>query len=1747
MSSVTRGKREVFGARIKTATVRCCVLLATFSCVVLPAAGEEDGAKSDSKGASKSEAVSYHRDVRPIFQARCQGCHQPAKAQGDYVMTRFDRLLAGGESGDKAVVPGKPDASHLLAMVTPDKDGEAEMPEDADPLSPQQVDLIRRWIAQGAVDDTPSNAQQRYDMDHPPVYSMAPVITSIAYSPDGRWLAVAGFHEVLLHRAGGGLVARLVGLSERVESVSFSPDGKRLAVTGGLPARSGELQVWRISPSESADKGAKKDDGANDKTAKTPAVDVELELSIPVSHDTIYGGTWSPDGKYIAVGCADNTLRAFDASSGKQVLFQGAHNDWVLDAVFSHDGKHLISVGRDMTAKLTEFATERFVDNITSITPGVLQGGIQAVARHPERDEIVIGGSDGVPKVYRVFRQTARRIGDDANLIRRLPRMKGRVFAVAVSRDGKRIASGSGIEGVGQVAIDSYEFDTSLTDELKRIMSKVATTRSAEERKKLEAYRTRNVKRLASVDLPATIYAVAFSPDGKTLAAAGSDGVVRLIDATNGKIRATWEAAPIAKGQAKNEIASVKPIEQRNPEDALAETPPPALAIKGLHVEPSSITLRHAHDAAQVLVTAELPSGDTIDVTRMVTWKLDSDIVQVTRRGAVYAHRDGQAQLSVELAGKSATVAVGVTGCSRDTKPDFIQDVAPVISKLGCNQGTCHGAAKGKNGFRLSLRGYDPVMDVRGFTDDLASRRTNIASPDDSLMLLKATTAAPHMGGRLMVPGDDAYMVIRNWIASGAKLDRKSPKVTGIELVPRNPTIQQIGARQQFRVLATYADGTVRDVTRLTHISSGNSEVAKADEYGLLTSVRRGEAPILARYEGAYDATTLTVMGDRDGFEWKEPPGQNRIDELVAAKWRRLKILPSDRCDDATFLRRITLDLTGLPPEPGDVRRFVADARPSEVKRTELIDRLLASDAFVDYWTNKWADLLMVNRKYLGTEGAKSFRDWIRGEIKQGTPYDEFVRRIVTASGSNRENPAASYFKILRTPESVMETTTQLFLAVRFNCNKCHDHPFERWTQDQYYQTAAFFAQFELKADPESKGRKIGGSAVEGAKPFYEIVSDKPEGEIKHIRTGEVAKPKFPVDCEFDVKPGATRRERFAAWLTSPDNPYFAKSYVNRLWGYLLGVGLIEPLDDIRAGNPASNPELLDHLTREFVKSGFDMRHVIRIICQSRTYQLELATNRWNEDDRANYSHALARRLPAEVIFDSIHRVTGSVPKFPGVPAGTRAAQLPDVGVKLPSGFLDTLGRPPRQSACECERVNGIQLGVVMALINGPVVTKAIHDPKNALAQLVKKQPDDRKLVEEVYLRVLGRVPDPQQVDQIIAAFKQIDKDHEAVSAQLAEREAWWKKEKPKLEQRRARSLAKAKADLAAYRKKIEPQRKAAESKRKAEIAAAEKKVKEREAALSKSAWEWLAGKRSSVEWFPVRPEKAQASKGLSLYSLPDRSIRATGDAEKGLYTITFRTRLKNVSGIRLEALPVEGIPGGGPGLSTNGNFVVTEFEAFSRPIGKKGAKFERVTLTDPIADYSQESFSPAQAIDGALRGGKGWAVVPATGIVHWAVFHVAKPVGDEQGTEWQIKIHQFHPAKKHVLGRFRISFTTDRGKLALGLPESLAAIASTGKSVQAKENLAKIVAYRKKTDAKLTKADAALAAARRPVPVDPGVKEREALVKALEKPTPDDRRLVELRHDVKVSKQQVDRRRLTAVQDLAWALINSPAFLFNY
>lgn len=765
--------------------------------------------------------------------------------------------------------------------------------------------------------------------------------------------------------------------------------------------------------------------------------------------------------------------------------------------------------------------------------------------------------------------------------------------------------------------------------------------------------------------------------------------------------------------------------------------------ITGLTVQPATLTFADKRDLRSVVVTGQTASGVGVDLSPVAKIKAVNPIVTVDDDGTLTPVKAGRTMLTITAGGKTATVPVVVQSVA--ARPvSFVREVMPILSRAGCTQGTCHGSAKGKNGFKLSLRGYDPDYDYHALVDELGGRRFNRVDPDQSLMLLKSGGQIAHKGGAVMPIPSPNYKLVRQWIAEGVRNDIKTTKrVSRLEILPSVPNVTLPGMTQKTLVIAHYPDGSTRDVTRHAHFTSSGSEIMTATPSGKLEALRRGEASLLVRYEGQYASVGATVLGDRRGWAWQSQPQLNYIDKLVDAKLQKYKAVPAPLCDDAAFLRRVSIDLTGLPPTPEQVRAFLADKTPTTAKRTKLVDKLLGSPEYVDRWTNKWADLLSANSKFLGDAGVRKFRNWIQHAVATDQPYDQFVRSMLTASGDAYEAAPANFFRVNRNTETATENVTQLFLGVRFSCNKCHDHPFEKWTQKQYYQLGAFFARVGFKP---------------GSQNGDETIFAKDNGEVLHPKTNLAVVPAVPVGRMPKTAALVTedRRAGFADWLTSADNPFFSRAMVNRLWSYLLGKGIIDPVDDIRAGNPPSNPELLEALNADFVKHGFRLKPVIRTIVLSRTYQASLATNKWNVDDTNNFSHAMPRRLEAEQLFDALNQATGTRSKFAGMPEGTRATQLPDANVGG-DGFLSLFGRPPRESPCECERTSNVSLGQALNLINGPTISDAIANPNGRLATFIKTNPTDAQLVEEVFLSTLCRKPTAKELQNSLAHLKASD------------------------------------------------------------------------------------------------------------------------------------------------------------------------------------------------------------------------------------------------------------------------------------------------------------------------------------------------------------------------------------------------------
>jgi hypothetical protein len=774
---------------------------------------------------------------------------------------------------------------------------------------------------------------------------------------------------------------------------------------------------------------------------------------------------------------------------------------------------------------------------------------------------------------------------------------------------------------------------------------------------------------------------------------------------------------------------------------AAAASPPERAAVVGkpsaLFVQPAAITLAGPRAQQQAVVTGRYADGSVRDLTLFCDFAIENPAVAaVDTSGIVTPRGNGHTALVVRAGGLAAHVVLSVKDYDKPHPVSFRNEVIAALNVGGCNAGACHGTPSGKNGFRLSLRGFDPVADHVQLTRDVIGRRTDRQQADDSLVLLKALGRIPHEGGQRYAPQSLPARALRGWLAEGLRDDPPgSAQLRSIEVLP-GPRVQLEPARwQQLAVMAHFSDGSVCDVTRLTVFSSSDSSVADVDRTGLVEFHQSGEVAVLCRYLMELSTVRLSYLVPRKDLAWTNPHENNYIDHHVLAKLKVLGIPPSEPCTDAEFVRRAYLDLCGILPTPAEVQHFLADQ--SAGKRSRLIDELLERPEYADFWTLKWSDVLRASRKAIRLKGVFVFRQWLRDHVERNTPFDELVREILTASGSTFANAPANYYRVARDPQNLAETTVQLFCGIRMQCAKCHNHPFERWTQDDYYSMAAFFARVRQKRDPAEPGPN---PMVTGGEIIY---SDR-AGEMVQPRSGRVMPPKFMGGPVANVPGHTDRRVVLAEWLTSPSNPFFAKATVNRVWFHLTGRGIVDPVDDFRDSNPPANDELLDALAKDFVEHHYDVKHLIRTIMNSRTYQLSAATNDFNKDDNKYFSHAVTKLLTAEQLLDALCAVTEVPEKFPGLPLGTRATQLPDGDVNHP--FLKTFGQPARELACECERESDSNLAQALQLINGPTVNEKLRNPANRIGRLLAKKTSDLEMLNELYLATLSRPPTPADV-----------------------------------------------------------------------------------------------------------------------------------------------------------------------------------------------------------------------------------------------------------------------------------------------------------------------------------------------------------------------------------------------------------------
>jgi hypothetical protein len=753
-----------------------------------------------------------------------------------------------------------------------------------------------------------------------------------------------------------------------------------------------------------------------------------------------------------------------------------------------------------------------------------------------------------------------------------------------------------------------------------------------------------------------------------------------------------------------------------------------------LEAFPANVALTGSRDAEQLVITGKYADGTVRDLSAVVTAKVEpSGVVEVQDGLYLRPKKNGTATVIIAAGGKEARIAVKVDGMDHASPVSFRRDVISAMNVGGCNAGACHGTPSGKNGFKLSLRGFDPPADFLMLTREQFGRRTDKHDPQASLMLMKAVGSVPHEGGqRYSLASVPAEMMI-HWLSEGTRDDVSTlAAVKQAVVTPASRILKSPAKWQQLAVNVAFEDGKTRDMTRLTVFSSSDPSIADVTPGGLVEFKRPGEIAVLCRYLEQMISVRITYLEPREGFVWSNPPENNFVDTHVYAKLKQMSIAPSDLCTDDEFCRRAFLDCVGRMPTAEEVKAFLADKAAK--KRDALIDKLVDLPEFADFWALKWADVLRSSRKTIQLKGSHTFQAWLREHFLKNTGMDQMVREIITSSGNTYSNPPANYYRIAKDPQSLAETTAQLFLGVRMQCAKCHNHPFERWTQDDYYGMAAWFARVKTKAEPE-----VGTKAANKATPGAEVVFISRDGEVTQPRTKQTMKPHYPGAGDAAIKPSEDRREALAAWLTKPENPFFAKSVANRVWFHLMGKGIVDPVDDFRDSNPSCNDELLDALAKDFSTNKFDMKRLVKTIMKSRTYQLSAQPTETNRDDSKYFSHAVTKLLTAEQLLDALCDATAVPEKFAGLPIGTRAIQLPDGEVNHP--FLKTFGQPARELACECERESDGNLAQALQLINGPTVNEKIRNPNNRLGKLLADKKSDDAILTDLYYAALSRPP----------------------------------------------------------------------------------------------------------------------------------------------------------------------------------------------------------------------------------------------------------------------------------------------------------------------------------------------------------------------------------------------------------------------
>jgi len=759
------------------------------------------------------------------------------------------------------------------------------------------------------------------------------------------------------------------------------------------------------------------------------------------------------------------------------------------------------------------------------------------------------------------------------------------------------------------------------------------------------------------------------------------------------------------------------------------------IQVERIEVEPATMQLRGPRAEMGLVVTGIYADGTSVDLTSEVDVRSTNDEIVSFSDGRSRPMADGRAELAVRACGLEVRVPVEVTFQDQVHPISFQTEALAVLTKHGCNSGGCHGAPSGKGGFRLSLFAYDAELDQLTLTREYMSRRSNLFDPSASLLLSKPTMKVPHGGGLQLKTSDPGYRILRDWVAQGCQVSEETAACQRIEIHPGDRVLHLPDARQQLLAIGYFDDGSVRDVTHLATFFSADETLVQINEKGHCVGTGHGETAVVVRYLDQVAAVRLTCLQDNGVEEWSPPEISNYIDKLVFAKLRQMRYHPSEVCSDSQFVRRTFLDVLGVLPTADEARSFEEDASPG--KRGRLIDHLLERPEFAAFWATKWGDLFRIKHDTLSRHAVHKFHRWLVRAIETNMPYDQFVYELVTAAGDTVENPPANYFRAAADTDDCIQTTTQTFMGVRMRCAKCHNHPYERWTQDNYYGLGAFFHRLNRTATSN------GSTAV-----WFDA-----KGDIQQPRTGEAMRPWLPTLGVVAATDDQDWREMMADWLVSPDNPYLARVEVNRIWSHLFGIGVVEPIDDFRDSNPPAHPDLLDAMSQDFVDHDFDRKHIVRTILNSATYQLDSKSNAANQADSRYFSHYPTRRLSAEQLLDAISRVTNVRDTYNGLPDGTLATQLPspDAGMQ----FLQVFGKPQRNTACECERVKSSDLAQVLELTNGAVLDQKLRNEENRFRQAISQGQSDAEILDAAFWCAYSRQPtldERQDVLQLLAS-----------------------------------------------------------------------------------------------------------------------------------------------------------------------------------------------------------------------------------------------------------------------------------------------------------------------------------------------------------------------------------------------------------